>query len=188
MTARAGPPVAARDRAGLVTAAAGAVVAAAVLVSPPGDDRFPLGSALAAWLLLATWVAVVDAREHRIPNRLVAGLALAGSVGLGGAMVGGLAWTSVAAGLLVALAVAMATLVLHVVTSGAVGMGDVKLAFPVVLVLSVFGARTMWWTLVVTVGLMAAVVFARLVRRRAQYPLPLAPFLVAGTGTALVLT
>lgn len=164
----------------------GVALAGAVGVWPPGAGAPGERLGLAVWVLIATWIAVVDASEHRIPNRLVAALSVytLGTVtaatlvdGEWGAAVWLVVWAmvTVAAGLAV-----------HVVSAGGLGMGDVKLAFPVALLLGRYGSVAVWTGLLVTP--LAAGVFLgyRHVLRLPQEPVPLAPFLLAGVASGLL--
>lgn len=142
---------------------------------------------VAAWLWFAGWaiaLAVVDLREHRLPNPMVA-------IAFGGCalttVVGALVRTD--AGLLVgavggALVAMAAFAIAHVI--GGMGMGDVKYAAVTGWMLGTIGWSAVWWGHVL--GFMAAggvVVVGFLLRRvNRRSALPFGPFM--GLGTLVV--
>ncbi len=88
-----------------------------------------LWAGLAAQIAICLRISLIDYREHRIPNRLVATLAAATSLWL---IVLGVASDdlgSAAMSLLIGLAVAAITLAIALATGG-IGIGDVKLIAP----------------------------------------------------------
>ena len=141
----------------------------------------------ALWIWFGGWalaLAVVDIREHRLPNRMVA-VALLGCVLLTGV----LALITVDPGVLLralaASAVAVAAFaVAHIL--GGMGMGDVKYAAVTGWALGTIGWSAVWWGhllgfvaagLVVVVGVVAS----RMHRRTA---VPFGPFM--GLGSMIV--
>lgn len=165
----------------------GVALAASVGVTPPSGVGLAGRLGLVGWLLGITAIATVDLREHRIPNRMVAGLAAATVLGLAVAVAGGGAGAERAGRVVLgAVAVGAVLLALNLASGGAVGMGDVKLSVPAALVVLWFGAGTAWVALAATVLPAACVVAGRAVLGRVQGPLPLAPFIAVGTGLALV--
>lgn len=122
--------------------------------------------------------AVVDLREHRIPNRLVLPAA-AGCFVL--AAVAGVGVASLAIG----LAVVAGLLALALARPQALGMGDVKLALLVVAALDgrAVEALALGLVLAALVGLVLLVRYGRTAGKRA---LPLAPFIATGSLLALL--
>lgn len=121
-------------------------------------------------------VAVVDLREHRIPNRIVLPAAAVCALLAGPATLG----KSVPA-----LALVGVLFVLAVVHPAALGMGDVKEALLIALALGSFAAPA----LLLGLALAAVAGIALTIRSgRAALgaALPLAPFLAAGAAIALV--
>ena len=164
----------------------GAGLAALIGIWPPATTDLPGRVALAAWVLIATSIAVVDAREHRIPNGLVGCLSVftLGVIAAASALEGDWSaafWTVVWAALTVGVA-----LCVHVASAGSLGMGDVKLAFPVALLLGWFGSDAVWTALLVTPVLAGLFVGYRSIARLPQEPVPLAPYILAGVATALL--
>lgn len=142
---------------------------------------------IALWLWFGGWafaLAVVDIREHRLPNRMVA-IALVGCVGLTVSV----AATSFDVGLLVRAAAASvvavaAFAVAHIL--GGMGMGDVKYAAVTGWVLGTIGWGAVWWGHLLgflTAGgvVIVGMVFSRMHRRTA---VPFGPFM--GLGSLLV--
>lgn len=165
---------------------AGAGLAALVGVWPPAATGLPGRVALTTWLLVATSIAVIDVREHRIPNMLVAILsvlslaAIAAASALerdGAAALRTLAWATGAVGV---------ALCIHIASAGSLGMGDVKLVFPVALVLGWFGSEAVWTALLVTPVMAGLFIGYRSIARLPQEPVPLAPYIMAGVAGALL--
>jgi leader peptidase (prepilin peptidase)/N-methyltransferase len=129
-----------------------------------------VGAALAA-------AAIVDVRDHRIPNRIVLPAAavcavLAGPVTLRHS--------------LVALALVGVLLLLALVRPAALGMGDIKTALLIALALGATAAPA----LVIGLGLAAAGSAALMLRHGRSaltMAMPLAPFLTVGATLALAI-
>lgn len=141
----------------------------------------------ALWIWFGGWalaLAVVDLREHRLPNRMVA-VALLGCVLLTGVFAVVTADPRVLLRAVAASAAAVAAFaVAHVV--GGMGMGDVKYAAVTGWVLGTIGWSAVWWGHLL--GFMAAgvvvvvgVVLSRMHRRTA---VPFGPFM--GLGSMIV--
>lgn len=122
--------------------------------------------------------AVVDLREHRIPNRLVLPAAL------GCFLLAAVAGVGVAS-LAIGLAVVAGLLALALARPQALGMGDVKLALLVVAALDgrAVEALALGLVLAALVGLVLLVRYGRTAGKRA---LPLAPFIATGSLLALL--
>lgn len=138
------------------------------------------------WLLLVTGVAlgVVDAREHRLPDRLVAAAGLGVLIALAVAAAGGRGWSNwwmaaaAAAGAFVVMyALAMAT---------GIGYGDVKLA-AVIAGCAGFGSPTAAATTLIVgfvmAGLAGLIQLARGVSL--QQSIALGPWLLIGSAASL---
>ena len=138
---------------------------------------------------IGSWLAVLDLRTHRLPDRIVLSaypvlLALLGfaAVGtgqparLGSAVIGGLALARAYVGLALAG------------PPGGLGLGDVKLAGLLGLLAGWFGLLV-WVTALVAPFLLAApcaVVTLLRARGRSSRPLPLGPFMLAGCLLAVL--
>jgi len=187
MTVTAGPSsVRRRDRTVLAVLGVGVALAVLLIVTPPADGGVAIGVALACWLAVATFIAIADAREHRIPNRLVAQLTVVSFLVLGLVEFIDTASSTSVSALVVASLASLIALLIHVATGGGLGMGDVKLMFPVVLVLGLFGSAAIWTALVAAVLLASVFTAARRVMRLGDGAVPLAPFLIVGSGLALL--
>lgn len=142
---------------------------------------------IALWVWFGGWacaLAVVDIREHRLPNRMVA-------IALGGCVVLTVAAAAITADIGVLVRAAAASLVAvaafavaHI--AGGMGMGDVKYAAVTGWVLGTIGWWAVWWGHLL--GFLAAggvvvvgMVLSRMHRRTA---VPFGPFM--GLGSLLV--
>jgi len=150
------------------------------------DEALSL-TATAVFAVAGCWLAVIDVRTHRLPNRQVAGTGASVLALLTAAAAAAGSWGSWGRALLAAAGLVACYFVLAVVSSGGVGMGDVKLA-------AVVGLTCGWhsWAVVVistvaTFVLAAGVGIGLLVTRRATRTSSLAfgPFMVAGALLAL---
>ncbi|MFF7334621.1 prepilin peptidase [Streptomyces sp. NPDC008150] len=147
---------------------------------------------LAVWLSaapVAVLLALVDLRVHRLPDVLTLPLAVATAALLGVAALlpgDGGSWPIA---LLGGLALCAAYLVLHWINPAGMGPGDVKVALGLGVALGWYG-----WAVLVTGGF-AGVLFGAvygvglLILRRAgrKTPIPMGPFMIAGTFTGLLL-
>ena len=162
------------DRA-ILSAIAGAA-AFTLLGLERGATDFTLARLAVAGGALAA-AAVIDLREHRVPNRIVLPAAAVAAVLAGP----GIRHSLPALGLVaVLLAVAL-------VQPGALGMGDIKTALLIALA---FGAAALP-ALMIGLVLAAAAGAALVVRRGSTaltMALPLAPFLAAGAALAVAVT
>lgn len=138
----------------------------------------------ALWLWFGGWavaLAIVDVREHRLPNAMV-GSVFSGCVAITavGAFVNGDAGSLVRAASASAVAVA-AFGVAHLV--GGMGMGDVKYAAVTGWVLGTIGWSAVWWGhligFVAAGALVLIGVCLRAMQRRSA--VPFGPFMGAGT-------
>lgn len=142
---------------------------------------------IALWAWFGGWavaLGIVDLREHRLPNRMIA-LALSGCVALTGLLA--LATADVAvlvrAGAASFMAV-MAFAVAHVL--GGMGMGDVKYAAVTGWVLGTIGWSALWWGhllgfFAASVVVVVAWILSRINRSTA---VPFGPFM--GLGALIV--
>lgn len=176
------------------TAGVGAIAAGAALAFGMMVVRFGLSPALPAYGYLAlagTVLAVIDARERRLPDRLTlpsypVTLALLGvaAVLLPG---GGRHFLGALAGLGIALALFLAQALLY---PAGLGWGDVKLAGILGLFLGWLGLAAVAAGLFLGYLLAAVTGLALMVAGRAsrKTQLPFGPFLLAGTLAAIMLS
>lgn len=140
--------------------------------------------AIGLWLWFAVWASaltIVDIREHRLPNRMVA-MAFAGCVMITGAQALLAGNPAVVAGALGGAAVAVAVFFVgHLV--GGVGMGDVKYAAVTGWALGTMGWSAVWWGHVVGFVLAGVVVIGGMMVRRLhrRSSVPFGPFMGGGS-------
>ncbi len=169
-----------------VTAGALAVAAVvAVGAMAVWRDRPVVAVALAAFALVLGWLSGVDIRERRLPNRVVGPLAAATvlwAVGYG-VVDGDLGRAGVA--LVAGLVGSLALLALGL--AGEVGMGDVKLAFPIGVVAGWLGLGAVEVTVVATALSSLVVALAVLATGRGRsYGLPYGVFLAVGSAAGIL--
>ncbi|TDB81540.1 A24 family peptidase [Micromonospora sp. KC721] len=164
------------------------VVALAVLMLV--DATLAERAAIAWWLGWAIPLVLVDLAVHRLPDRLT-GPATAGVLallGLAAATGSGIDpwWRAVAAGAGLGLAFAATTLLLG---RRGFGLGDAKLAVGVGALLGWYGWPVLLAGLVLTFASSAVTSLGLLLARKVTWSshLPFGPFLVLGTGAALLL-
>jgi leader peptidase (prepilin peptidase)/N-methyltransferase len=121
-------------------------------------------------------VALVDLREHRIPNRIVLPAAAVCAL---------LAGPAVLRESVPALALVGGLLVLTLVQPAALGMGDVKEALLIALALGTFGVPALLFGLMLAASGGAVLTLTR-ERAALGAALPLAPFLAVGAAIALL--
>lgn len=157
---------------------AGAIVAGAGIAARIGGDA-DLVAAL-AFVAVATVIAIVDMEQFRIPNRLVVPAAAAALI-----------WQAVfhrddlLTCVISGAAAALFFLIAFVVSRGAVGMGDVKFALLLGLVL---GEDVVTGVFIATLAgaVAGGIVLWRQGRAGRKTPIPYAPFLAAGAIVALL--
>lgn len=143
--------------------------------------------ALIGFLLVGARLAVIDARTHRLPDRLVlpsypaAALLLGAAAGVAGE------WERLAVMLGGAAALLAGFAALHLVNRRGLGRGDVKLAGVLGLYLGFVGWPAVWWGPFLAVVLGGLWSLALVLARRGSLTSHIAfgPFLLAGTALAL---
>jgi leader peptidase (prepilin peptidase)/N-methyltransferase len=138
---------------------------------------------IAMWAWFAGWaiaLSIVDIREHRLPNRMVA-IALIGTLALAALS----AWMSGDGSMLVrALGASFVAVVAfgigHVI--GGMGMGDVKYAAVTGLALGTIGWTAVWWGHLLGFVLAGAVVVVGVLtgRMHRRSAVPFGPFMALG--------
>lgn len=141
----------------------------------------------AAWLSLvihAIALSWIDARTHRLPNRLLASCAgigvglMAAAAILGGNAAPVLRGVAVGTGALAVFALA------HLL--GGLGMGDVKYAWILGFYLGTLGVMTAWWGLWwgFAIAAVAIMVRRRSVGRLRKARIPFGPFMTVGAAVS----
>jgi leader peptidase (prepilin peptidase)/N-methyltransferase len=173
-------PALVRDR--LIAAVGLAATIAVLLAHRDAPLRAPW---LAAVLLVSTWLSVIDARQHRLPNRIVGPLAAGVSV-----VVLAAAWADGdlgRAGRALGIGLATAAVLLVVNLVGGLGMGDVKYGYPFGATLAWFGLDALMVAVLVTTaagGLVAAALLAR--GRGRDHRVSYGPFMALGLAAGLM--
>jgi leader peptidase (prepilin peptidase)/N-methyltransferase len=175
---RAGAPCACSG-GGIVTVLAGAAVAALLAVRLGPSPRLPVYLLAAVPGLL---LALIDLRCLRLPDRLVGALALTAGIPLTV-----LAPERLGPALLAAVAVLTAYVLVAVLPGGGLGLGDVKLAAVLGLILGFAGWPAVLAGVVTPHLINGPIALFLLVTRRAgaKRPLPFGPALLAGALLAL---
>lgn len=169
-----------RDAAVIVIGVAGA---AAVWF---GHRSSPVTAvALVVMVAISTWLAVIDFRLHRLPNRIVGPLALAATITVAiGAWVTD-DWNRALTA--IGLGVALAGLLLGANLTGGLGMGDVKYGYPVGVTVGWFGFDPLIVTVLATTVAGAVFAVAMLVAGRGRsHRLAYGPFMALGTIVGLL--
>lgn len=175
------------ERAGPWLPLAGALLFALVLL------RFGLGAQLPAWLVFAgagLLLTVIDLREKLLPNRILLPATLVVLVLLAVAAAADDAWPDLLRGVIGGAVSFAVGLVLALLSPGALGMGDVKLAALLGLVLGWLGWPVLVLGFLLGFVLQAVVGLALLAVRRAgrSTELPFGPALLAGALIAALLS
>lgn len=152
--------------------------------SAPSVAAWAVGMAFALFAAASARLIVVDLREHRLPNRLLAwSSGLVGGLLVLAASLGG-EWGRLGSAILAAAVYGVAMLGLRLLGRGALGAGDVKLA-PLV------GAVSAWvdpWAAMLWTPLLIAVigtVAGAVARRRRRVELAFGPVMLAGCWLGL---
>jgi leader peptidase (prepilin peptidase) / N-methyltransferase len=133
---------------------------------------------------LATRAAMIDARTHRLPNRLVGPLAL---VGVGGLVTASI-WESDARYLdfvMGSVAYAGPWLALNLISPSSIGFGDVKFAGALGIYLAWFDPKLAFLAVVLTIVLAWPQSLVQALRPDAA-TLALGPYLLAGAAASII--
>jgi leader peptidase (prepilin peptidase)/N-methyltransferase len=142
-----------------------------------------------AMAVVGVALGVIDLQSFRLPTKLIAiSTALLLASLLAAAATSG-AWVPLRSGMLGAAGLSAAFLLLAVIRPGQLGLGDVKLAVPLGLLLGWFG-----WPFVVFGGCLAFLLSAATIlvllalgKLTLRSSVPFGPFMLAGTVVALLL-
>lgn len=154
----------------------------------------PLIPLLVVWLIVGTWLTVVDLREHRLPNFLTLPMLVVVPIGLGVAhLIGGppspmwSGWPG--AGVGASIWLGLLGLVFLVTRGAGMGLGDVKLAPSLGATLGWLGVEVAFVGIVLAFVLGGVVSVLLLVTRRVERhtAIPFGPFLLLGSLAAVVL-
>lgn len=161
--------------------------------SVPVMVLIPMIPLLVVWVIVGTWLTVVDLREHRLPNALTIPMLVVVPLGLGVADLLGDAPASggwIGAGLGAAIWLGALGLLWLVTRGRGMGLGDVKLAPSLGATLGWLGVGTAFAGLIVAFVLGGVVSLLLLVTKRVQRrtAIPFGPFLLLGTAVTIVLS
>lgn len=153
--------------------------------------RFQLDWALPAFLLLVATllaIAAIDLEHYIVPNRILVIVVPAAAVLLAMAAAVDDAWIDLVRAVLGAAASFAGLLVVHLISPRGMGMGDVKLAFLLGLLLGwlSWGHVALGLFLGFLYGAVVGIVLVVTGRRGRREAVPFAPFLAAGTVTAVL--
>lgn len=178
-----GPPwIGSLSRIDVAVGTIGLVATAAVVVS---FRQSPIAAVLfAAVLLTSTWLAIIDFREHRLPNRIVGPLALAVLICV---VVAGLVEADLGrSGRALGMALALSVVLFVVNLVGGIGMGDVKYGFPMAATVGWFGWDALSITIMFTTVLAAVVAMVALLQGRGKdYEFAYGPYMAMGLAVGL---
>ncbi len=141
-------------------------------------------------LVVGIWLSDIDIREHRLPNRIVLWftLALWAALIVASALSG--EWDRLGSALLGGLAMSLVYLTLALIGANSMGMGDVKLAFPLGSLL----AWVSWYSWVLgligafVLGGAVALIFMLARRTHLKAQVAFGPAMVASALAAATLT
>ena len=162
--------------------------------SVPVMVLIPMIPLLVVWVIVGTWLTVVDLREHRLPNAFTIPMLVVVPLGLGVADLLGEAPTSgggwIGAGLGAAIWFGVLGLLWLVTRGQGMGLGDVKLAPSLGATLGWVGVGTAFAGLIVAFVLGGVVSLLLLMTKRVQRrtAIPFGPFLLLGAAVTIVLS
>ena len=152
----------------------------------------PLGPYLIAWILfapLSVALSAIDLQTFRLPNSLVLAATISTLIFivLNSVFIG--SWNEFKTAIIAAFSSSFFFWIVRLLSRGGMGLGDVKLAFPIGLLLGYLGWEHAVLGLFVAFLLGAIVGIALIVFRGAsrKTPLPFGPFMLAGSWLALLL-
>lgn len=150
----------------------------------------PLVLFCASFLCFGVLLSVTDLKEHRLPNRLLLRwLVISALLLLGLSMVRGEYLPLLNAGL-GALILGGAYLILALISRGAMGMGDVKLALVLGLNVGYFSLSSLFLASVFAFVLASLVVLSGMIagKLNAKSAVAFGPFMIFGAALALLMT
>jgi len=135
---------------------------------------------------LATWLSLIDFREHRLPNPIVGGLA---AIVVAGLLIAATTQSDFARfGRSILIGLGLSAVLLCLSMTGGLGAGDAKFMFPIAAVTAWFGSSTIVaMVLVMTVSGGVVSVGALLAGKGVRYRLSYGPYMALGYAIALVL-
>ncbi|HWU48081.1 MAG TPA: A24 family peptidase [Humibacter sp.] len=179
----------ARRTVRLISAMCTAVAWALLAWRFAGAASLPLLPALLAFAACATVLAVVDVAEQRLPNTVILSMLVATAVLLVMAAAVTARWMPLLWALIGGVGMFALYLVLALAAPRSIGMGDVKLAVPIGMLLGWFGLGV--WLLGLVAGVVIGGLFAvaALLSRRVglRSMVPFGPSMLAGAVVAVLI-
>ena len=147
---------------------------------------------IAAWLSFAGFgiaLSVIDIREHRLPNKLLAIAAIVGFAAVAASAFSSGEFGGLLRAVIGSLVIFGALLVVAVIAPRGLGMGDVKLGALTGLYLGWLGWSWLFWGTFIGFCLGAVWAVALIMLKRAQSSTPIAfgPFLILGVVVSALL-
>lgn len=139
---------------------------------------------LAVFILFGLWLSIIDIRLHRLPNQIVGAMAL---LLIGVQAVIALTQSQpdrLIAALATALATTLVYVVLYMFSRGSMGMGDVKFAFPLGLVIGWHNPEQWLSAIFLTFCLAGIVALTGIALKRTSWKsaLALGPYMFIASG------
>lgn len=129
-----------------------------------------------AFVAVGAPLAWIDAKQHRLPNRLVAALTALALLTFGAVALGEGTALDLARAITGGVGLFLVLLLLAVIKPAAMGMGDVKLSFSIGVYLAWLGWAWLWWG---TFAAFAAAALVGLLRRMPRHQtMALGPYLL----------
>lgn len=145
-----------------------------------------------AWLAFGCFglvLSIIDIREHRLPNMLLAAAATTGLLAVSASAICAGAPGDLLRAVLGAVIVFTALFIMAMIAPTGLGMGDVKLGAVTGLYLGWLGWSWLFWGTFIgfTMGAVWAVALILLKRAHGSTPLPFGPFLIFGVVISALL-
>ena len=145
-----------------------------------------------AWLVFGCFglvLSIIDIREHRLPNRLLALTAATGLLAVAASAISAGAPGDLLRAVLGAVIVFTALFIMAIIAPTGLGMGDVKLGAVTGLYLGWLGWSWLFWGTFIgfTMGALWAVALILLKRAHGSTPLAFGPFLIFGVVVSALL-
>lgn len=130
-----------------------------------------------------SWLSVIDIRSHRLPNKLVATMTVLLILVQLALAITYSQLNRLSLALLTALATTLAYLFLYAASRGSLGMGDVKFAFPLGLVIGWYSPKQWLMAMFLTFALAGVVALIGIAIRRTTWKsqLALGPYMFLAT-------
>lgn len=135
-------------------------------------------------LIFGTWLSVIDFRTHRLPNRVVALMALLTLIAQAVIALSQSQFDRLMTALTIALFTTLVYLLLYLASRGSMGMGDVKFAFPLGLAIGWYNHQQWLTAIFITFFLAGIVALIGIALKRTSWKskLALGPYMFVASG------